>query len=268
MRKRGFTLVELLVAIAIIAVLIAILLPSLSKARQAAMTVACQSNLRQIYIGVTSYTADWNGWLPVLQFGGDPTNATQIPWKDAGGGKHGWVHPNVLISGGGNYGNGSYPPYLGDVTPATPGGLPAVFGCPTQMADVGGMGNVNLRGSYSFNEYLLGNPIGADASLGSAVVQIPPPLQYSPGNFGCYRLTKSVHTAELYLFADAGLSINPNGTFGGQSVIIGGADRMAVRHNMGTGLNVGFADGHVEFVPVKPTQWANVSWGKLPWFNR
>ena len=61
--RGAFTLVELLVVIGIIALLIGILLPTLSRAREASKTVACASNLRQMQTAQFFYTNDNNGWL-------------------------------------------------------------------------------------------------------------------------------------------------------------------------------------------------------------
>jgi len=101
--SRGFTLVELLVVIGIIAVLIAILLPSLSVAMESARRVSCLSNLKQCGEGITMYTNDNGGNFP-LPPGMTPDPSDALWWQPAriqevaqhGLGKYVSVTPNNL----------------------------------------------------------------------------------------------------------------------------------------------------------------------------
>ncbi|NCO34292.1 MAG: hypothetical protein AUJ92_16620 [Armatimonadetes bacterium CG2_30_59_28] len=137
-KKSGFTLIELLVVIAIIAILAAILFPVFAKAREKARTASCQSNLKQMALGIMMYSQDYDESMPYgwssASYAGCP-GATFCGW--------GYAHSNVwhfLIY-----------PYMKNMQ---------VFGCPSAAA--GGGRN------YSYNAVRGGSQVNPQrpASLG------------------------------------------------------------------------------------------------------
>lgn len=82
-RQTAFTLVELLVVIGIIALLVAILLPALNKARQYAQSAACLSNLRQIGMGMLMYAQENRGYVVPIVVDQDNANPDKLrTWDD------------------------------------------------------------------------------------------------------------------------------------------------------------------------------------------
>lgn len=115
----GFTLIELLVVISIIALLIAILLPVLTKAREAAKLTQCMINQRQIATAAISYAADTDGKLP-------PSIGVST------GGAYSWpTYINYQIGGGANSKiRNSFGPYISEGK---------TFLCPLSPADARGL---------------------------------------------------------------------------------------------------------------------------------
>jgi len=78
-RESGFTMIEVLVTIVIIAMLLGLLLPVLARAQETARIAECKANLRQIGQAITTYSGDYGDWTP-------PTYGW-LDWTDAGTGR-------------------------------------------------------------------------------------------------------------------------------------------------------------------------------------
>ncbi|HYO09612.1 MAG TPA: type II secretion system protein, partial [Tepidisphaeraceae bacterium] len=127
LRAGGFTLVELLVVIGILAGLIGILLPTLGRARESARAVACASNARQVALAIRLFAQEHRGYMPAVSdkqwaYQNDPTRSI---WVYRSG-----TNPPVLLDWA-----SSLLPYLGvrgvEWFPNAPQNASKVFLCPS-----------------------------------------------------------------------------------------------------------------------------------------
>jgi prepilin-type N-terminal cleavage/methylation domain-containing protein/prepilin-type processing-associated H-X9-DG protein len=217
--KRGFTLVELLVVIGIIALLISILLPALRKAQETARRVHCASNMKTLTTAYMLYCDDNKQILPDSWPDRQPVNArTQIPWHRGDGYQsvQGW---------GTQYGNkelafkdGCLYKYINNVQ---------VFHC---------AGDFSWHvGSFAINSNLNGEIFGN-----------PKPLT---------KRSEIRKTSEVFVFIEENdlryqwLGYNI-GAYGVNKTGTNWIDPPGSWHNNGT--NVSFMDGHVEYWKWEP----------------
>ena len=157
--RPGFTLVELLVVIGIIALLIAILLPSLSRARENANRVKCLSNLRQIAIAEVQYCNDNKGYFGSASRGADQHMEDFIYWQQPSSTWDPTVYNNINRR---DLDSGALVKYMGRHFVA------ATWQCPSddvtahiQLTSYYGSTPVNFNYSYSYvMNFILSDKVG------------------------------------------------------------------------------------------------------------
>lgn len=218
----GFTLVELLVVIGIIALLMAALLPALSRARGLAQSAACLNNLRQLQTCWLMYANDHGGTLPPNLSVYDLSTGGPIPGLDL---RLTWCAGNARADVNTvNIERGYLFPYNRST---------AIYRCPADKARVAGT-NIRHTRSYNMSQSVTG------VSFGTVLSYIP--------SFQNLTQIKSPKPADLFVFLDVhedgildslfGMPL-PKDPFDGHWF-----DLPANRHN--DGCNFSFADGHVE----------------------
>jgi prepilin-type N-terminal cleavage/methylation domain-containing protein/prepilin-type processing-associated H-X9-DG protein len=218
----GFTLVELLVVIGIIALLIALLLPALSRARGLAQSASCLNNLRQLQTCWLMYANDHGGALPPNLSVYDLSTGAPIPGLDL---RLTWCAGNVREDvNTANIERGYLFPYNRST---------AIYHCPADRARVAGS-NVRHTRSYNMSQSVSGIGFGRV-------------LPYLP-SFQNLTQIRNPKPADLFVFIDVHEDQIADSLFGiplpGDPFDGIWFDLPANRHY--DGCNLSFADGHVE----------------------
>jgi prepilin-type N-terminal cleavage/methylation domain-containing protein/prepilin-type processing-associated H-X9-DG protein len=227
MTRRGFTLIELLVVIAIIAILAAILFPVFARAREKARTASCQSNLKQMALGVLMYAQDYDE-ITCGAYGNSCQTTGLVPAPGPVTGVKGagswWLFPDLIY------------PYVKNAQ---------IFRCPSNPSTWGYNANQDaLNGSHTAT----GRPLAWHVRPAEHIM-----LHDSPGLRSCGRPHgQAVDANGPWAYCYGTPAVNePKYLVGPYS-----ADRS--RHN--DGCDYSFMDGHVKWLTNDSTfyQGANV----------